>query len=399
MESMALYIHIPFCHTKCPYCDFNTYARKEHLIPDYIGALTKEIRLWGELLDAPKINTIFFGGGTPSYLETDALEHIVHTALSSFRVQDKAEITIEANPGDITEEKLRAWMRVGVNRISIGAQSLDDDLLGIMGRRHSAEQVSESLRMARKAGFSNVNLDLIYGVPHQSMNQWSTTLDSVVALGPDHLSLYCLTLEDGTPMKRLVEDKHLPEPNGDLAADMYTLASNMLANDGYSHYEISNWARQGYESRHNLVYWRNLPYLGVGPGAHSYVRGHRFSNLLSPEIYIRKVASCKAALLTGHSFGSFLQQRSLAVGWSEEIEKRMEMGETLMMGLRLADGIRYQEFRRRFGVDLGQVYRRQIDELTALGLLEEHESSVRLTPRGYLLGNEVFMRFLVDGLN
>ena len=268
---MGLYIHIPFCHTKCPYCDFNTYARIEPLMPSYMTALESEIRCWGALLGSPRVNTIFFGGGTPSYVPRRAIADILGAAHDAFRVAPDAEVTIEANPGDLLNGDLSPLLDAGVNRLSTGVQSLDDGLLKLMGRRHTSQEAVAAFEEVRRAGFDNVSIDLMYGLPYQSLEQWRETLDKALGLSAEHMSLYCLTLEGGTPMERQVSVGELPEPDPDLAADMYTLAEDSLAIAGYRHYEISNWSRPGLESRHNLTYWLNRPYLGVGPGAHSYL--------------------------------------------------------------------------------------------------------------------------------
>ena len=235
----------------------------------YLEAVTSELRLWGKALGKPTVRTVFFGGGTPSYLPGGDIARILDAAASAFAVNAEAEITIEANPGDLDAAACAGLLRQGVNRLSIGVQSLENGLLQLLGRRHTADEAIEAFRTARAAGFDNVNLDLMYGLPRQSLAQWTDTIERLVALAPAHISLYALTLEEGTPMKVWADQGKIPDPDPDLAADMYAFARQALANSGYRHYEISNWALPGKESRHNLVYWRNEPYLGVGPGAHS----------------------------------------------------------------------------------------------------------------------------------
>ena len=264
---IGLYVHIPFCHTKCPYCDFNTYSGIESLIPGYVRALEREIRCWGALLGAQQVNTIFFGGGTPSYVPRQAIADVLEAVHGAFRIAADAEVTMEANPGDLIDGQVSSLRQAGVNRLSIGVQSLDDALLSFLGRRHSAQEAVAAYRKARRDGFDNVSLDFMYGIAHQSLEQWRDTLEQALELSPEHLSLYCLTLEGGTPMERQTRLGEIPEADPDLAADMYLLAEDMLAQAGYRHYEISNWAKPGMESRHNLTYWLNRPYLGVGPGA------------------------------------------------------------------------------------------------------------------------------------
>ena len=391
---LALYVHIPFCETKCPYCDFNTYARIETLIPSYVEALRTEVPIWGQLLGHPTIETVFFGGGTPSYLPEYHIASVLDTIRRCFDLASGAEVTLEANPGDFSSSKLAAYLDCGLNRLSIGVQSLNDRLLRVLGRRHSAAEAVQAYRMAIQAGFANVNLDLIYGLPHQTIEDWLETLEGAAELNPPHVSMYCLTLEEGTPMEQWVRSGKMPQPDPDLAADMYLAAQEAMLRQGYRHYEISSWARPGFESRHNLTYWRNQPYLGVGPGAHSYLAEYRFANLASPRDYVRRL---QENALAAHELPGSLSADVLkgvpVVQTVEAIDQRLEMAETLMLGLRLATGVSVDEFARRFGVKPAQVYGDTIAELTSLGLLEAVDGSLGLTGRGRMLGNEVFSRF------
>ena len=398
---IALYVHIPFCETKCPYCDFNTYARIESLIPDYVTALRTEIGLWGDVLGHPRVSTVFFGGGTPSYLPSENIRALTDRIGESFAVRSDAEVTLEANPGDTSEARLADYLAAGINRLSIGVQSLDDGLLKLLGRRHSAAMAVEALHAAARAGFDNVSLDLMYGLPHQTLGQWEQTLSAAAGLGPQHVSMYCLTLEGGTPMERQVTARVLPDPDPDLAADMYLMAEDAMGARGYRHYEISNWALPGRESRHNLIYWKNQPYLGVGPGAHSYLEGLRFGNLKSPKEYIRRLAPSPALPRNRGEEGALSPLTETirtmpAVQDVEPIDRRLEMAETMMLGLRLDTGVGVAEFAHRFGAPLSDVYGDTLDALNADGLVETTDVAVTLTDRGRLLGNEVFSRFFED---
>ena len=385
----GLYVHIPFCATKCPYCDFNTYAGIEAMMGTYLSALRSEIELWGEVLGGPRLETVFFGGGTPSYLPSGSLDTLLDAIRGAFGLTVDAEITAEANPDDLGEEKLASMLGTGINRLSIGVQSLDDGLLRVLGRRHSAREAIEAFRAARCAGFDNVSIDLMYGLPDQTQEQWGATLDSALGLRPSHISMYCLTLEEGTPMERDAVAGRIPVPDGDLAADMYLAAELKTAEAGLRHYEISNWAIAGRESRHNLLYWRNRPFLGVGPGAHSYLDGHRFHNIRSPREYIRRMGTGELPReSTGRPFESVP-----VVEAAEPVDRRLEMAETMMMGLRLDTGVDPAQFAVRFGEPPAYVYGEVIDELADDGLLETAGGSFVLTPRGRLLGNEVFSRF------
>ena len=393
---LALYIHIPFCETKCPYCDFNTYAGIEALVPSYVPALRKEIEIWGEHLDRPPIQTVFFGGGTPSYLPSGRIASVLDTIRSAMDLASDAEVTLESNPGDFAAAKLAEYLDAGINRLSIGVQSLDDKLLELLGRRHSADDAVRAYRMASEAGFDNVSIDLMYGLPQQTLEQWEHTLDGAAELSPAHLSLYCLTLEEGTPMESSVRTGRLPDPDQDLAADMYQMAREKMGRLAYRHYEISNWARPGLESRHNLTYWHNQPFLGVGPGAHSYLHGLRFANLASPKEYSRRLNEGsgdpkKTRYLDGLD-GRALKSTPV-VDKVESIDRRLEMAETLMLGLRLEEGIEIEGFAARFDARPADVYGEEIDDLRSLGLLETANGYLRLTDRGRPLGNEVFSRF------
>ena len=400
-EPISLYVHIPFCETKCPYCDFNTYAAIEPLMPTYVAALKSEIALWGSLLDRPEVHTVFFGGGTPSYLPSEDIRHTMKAITTAFNLAPCAEVTLEANPGDFTADKLAAYLDCGINRLSIGIQSFDDDLLKTLGRRHDATDAVLAYRQAADAGFGNISIDLMYGLPYQSIQQWQSTLAQALELAPPHISMYCLTLEGGTPMERWVDQGSMPTPDADLAADMYLMAQDEMRQGGYRHYEISNWAQPGRRSQHNLTYWRNDPYLGVGPGAHSYLGDCRFSAIKSPREYIRRMQSvspdsCDAPIraLPMRAMPTQAMIQSVpVVDEIEQIDTPLEMAETMMMGLRLDEGIGIAGFTERFGEPPSHFYADTLDELERLELLHTQEDALRLTHRGRMLGNEVFSRF------
>ena len=366
---IGLYIHIPFCKTKCHYCDFNTYAGIVHLLPDYLDALANELTLWGRALRSPLVSSVFLGGGTPSLVPPELLAPVLEAVDRGFKVVNGAEMTVEANPDDVNEERMASFSAVGVNRLSIGVQSLDDRLLHSLNRRHNATRAVEAYHCVRKMGFGNVSLDLMFGLPNQDLDDWRRTLERVVGMRPEHLSAYCLTLEVGTPMEEWVRKGFLPEPDPDLAADMYLLAEGILGDAGYDHYEISNWCLPGFESRHNLTYWRNSPYLGVGPGAHSYLGGNRFYNLASPTEYILRVQGCMERDVLSATMDESTLLVSGAVEAVEAISLELEMGETAMLGLRLAEGISLEEFRLRFGKEFLEVFDGRVDELVDAGLI------------------------------
>ena len=390
-EPISLYVHIPFCETKCPYCDFNTYAAIEPLMPSYVAALHSEIALWGDFLGSPRIHTVFFGGGTPSYIPAGDIRDTMSAIRSAFHLDADAEVTLEANPGDFSDAKLAAYLDCGINRLSIGVQSFDDKLLHTLGRRHTADDAIQAYRQALGAGFDNISIDLMYGLPYQGIEQWQDTLSRALELSPPHISMYCLTLEGGTPMERWVEQGSMPEPDPDLAADMYLMAQEDMRDAGYRHYEISNWALDGRRSEHNLTYWRNKPYLGVGPGAHSYLGGYRFNTIKPPREYISRMRA--ATVIDSEAPIDLLIGSVPIVDEIEKIDRTLEMAETMMMGLRLDEGISITAFTERFGASPHSVYANTLDELEHLKLLHTQDGALQLTHRGRMLGNEVFSRF------
>ena len=409
-EGVSLYVHVPFCLSKCPYCDFNTYQGIESQFDDFLTAVIQEIAAWSVVLGNPTINTVFLGGGTPSYLPDGDVARILDVIDRNYSVRADAEITAECNPNDLSPEKCAELRAAGINRVSIGVQSMDNGLLAMLGRRHDADEAAEALGLCRRAGFDNVSLDLMYGLPHQSLGQWRDTVDRVVTLAPEHLSLYSLTLEEGTPLRRWVEQGRLPEPDTDLAADMYDHARAALATAGYHHYEISNWTRPGRESEHNLAYWRNLQWVGVGPGAHSSLRvpsslkgndagsACRFWTVRSPREYARLASEWAECTATDGAWPAITAERIAAVptvDGSEVSEEATTAAETMFLGLRLLDGMDVAAASERVGIDLMARYEDELAELTADGLLVwEADGRLRLAEEAYLVANQVFTRFL-----
>jgi len=390
LRTLSLYVHIPFCHAKCHYCDFNSYAGQLRWRESYVQALLDEIRWAGDLAShsghhgAPMgqrwpCRTIFFGGGTPSLLLAEQVAQILEAAHRSFEVEADAEVTLEANPGTLEEGHLLALRAAGVNRLSMGAQSFDAGLLRWMGRIHGPEEIESAFHTARRAGFENINLDFIFGLPDQSMEQWEATLERALALAPDHLSLYSLIVEEGTPLHRWVEEGRVHPADEDMTAEMYLLAQRKLAEARYAQYEISNWAKPDKMCQHNLTYWRNLPYLGVGAGAHSSFGGRRFSTVLKVREYIEQMGRKGHALVE-----------------SEEISPDLDMTETAMLALRLNAGLSEALFERRYGRRFDAVFGARLAQVEAAGLLERADGMIRLSEQGRLLGNEVFMQLLPE---
>ncbi len=407
---VAVYIHIPFCHHRCSYCDFNIYAGMKSLYVPYVEAVASEIAAFAARAGRVRVPSIYVGGGTPSLLPVELIDTLLTAVRSILDVDDDTEVTLEVNP--ITSRERQTMERpvagfqyferlrfLGINRLSLGVQSSHEDELHLLRRGHSFADTVGTYEVARQAGFDNVNIDLIYGLPGQPIEKWRATLERVLALQPDHISAYSLQIEPRTAMLRWVQNARVPEPEEDDVAAMYELTHELLGQAGFEHYEISNWARAkgrasacfpdpasnscdaDFRSTHNLVYWRNEPYFGFGCGAHSSFRGTRSSNALHPREYIDRV-----------------RQTGEATVEAEEIDRPLEMGETLMLGLRLIEeGVERARFKDRFGVDLDHDYGATIAHLAEQSLLESDDERIRLTARGRLLGNRVFAEFLPDG--
>lgn len=423
MDPLSLYIHIPFCRHRCGYCDFNSYAGIETLIPDYLRALSAELK-WISAHHEERIplHTVFLGGGTPSLLPAAGIQDLMNDISREFSLQNDVEITIEANPGSLTRAYLFDLHSAGVNRLSLGMQSAQPEELAFLEREHSYFDVIHSVTWARKAGFDNINLDLIFGLPQQEMASWQRSLELALGINPEHFSLYSLTVEHGTPLGTWFKKGLIPTLDSDLAADMYEWAGDRLTSTGYSQYEISNWAREqadatpkDYRCRHNIQYWKNQPYLGCGAGAHGYFQGVRTVNVLSPFAYLKRLpgpatghpenyrddtASIDLNEIAGttskhQSFGFPATPATLS---AEPISRNTEMGETMMTGLRLVkEGISNWAFQQRFGLLLQEAYPAQIERLISQGLIEwstPEMSSLRLSRRGILLANRVFLEFL-----
>jgi len=399
MEPVSVYIHIPFCTHRCGYCDFNTYAGLEEFLPSYAQAVCQEILVLstGDNQRLP-IGTIYFGGGTPSLLTAADLEMILSCLDNYFLVMKSIEISLEANPGTVTKTYLNQLNSLGVNRLSLGMQSSNDDELALLERQHSYMDVLNAVEWSRAAGINNLNLDLIYGLPFQGLKPWMDNVEAALCLNPEHLSLYALTIEENTPIYRKVKSGVFPEPDPDLVADMYEHASKRLVDAGYIQYEISNWClgdQKGgmFTCRHNLQYWRNLPYLGLGAGAHGFINQQRTVNVSAPRVYIDKL---KNGMVNPGEEINF--PRTPATLQIDPIDVDTEIGETMMMGLRLViEGVSNYEFQRRFGISLQQCFGIQIDRLLGFGLLEwagDGNETLRLTSKGRLLGNQVFMEFI-----
>jgi len=377
-------VHIPFCAKHCAYCDFNVVVERagSALVPETVEAIRRDIeRSAGEIQAAGprRVETVFFGGGTPTYLTGEQLGSLLSTIRDNFDVAPDAEISSEANPGSSDVAIFAAMRAAGFNRLSVGVQAFDDALLLRMDRLHSASEAERAIAAARAAGFANLSLDLMFGLPGQTLELWRQSLDRGLQCGTEHLSLYALSLEPGTRFERLHRGGKLDLPDEDSELAMYEEAITRLTTAGFEHYEVSNFARPGFRSRHNQVYWRNGEYLGVGPGAVSYLEGRRWKRERLPRRYADRVAAAG----------------DLSVE-SEKLDAAGALGETMMLGLRLLDGIALSKVAARFGVDPLQVFASQIADLSRRGLIALSGDNLRLTHAGLLLANTVLGEFLPD---
>jgi oxygen-independent coproporphyrinogen III oxidase len=370
-QSAGLYIHFPYCVSICSYCDFDRQATGFGAITRYLDAVRAEIALQRRR----RIHSIFFGGGTPSLIESAQVESLLATARKHFDVETSCEITLEANPGECTAEHLRAIREAGVNRLSIGVQSLDDDTLARLSRRHSAADAREAVRAARAAGFDNLNLDFMLGLAGMTVDSWRETLEAALELRPDHLSCYILTVDERVPMGRDVARGRIHLPDDDQIADQYDLTGRMLGAAGFEQYEVSNWALPGRASRHNLTYWRDEPYVGVGAGAAGWLGGLRTKNTPSPRRYIASVARGEPERIE-----------------LERPDRSTRMRDALALGLRLREGIDAGRFRSRFGISLESALGQTGAGFLAAGCLEWHRGRLRVADGSVLVLNELLAR-------
>lgn len=376
---IGLYIHIPFCLKKCNYCDFISYRFNPALVKAYLTALDKEMALYSNSLppEEKQLETIYIGGGTPTCLRTNELYEVLKACRYHFTWLPEIEVTVEANPSTVDLEKLTILRQAGVNRLSIGVQTSNDNLLQVLGRQHNFEQAVETVRLARQAGFGNINLDLIFGIPGQTLTLWRKCLAKIVNMSPQHISVYNLQLEEKTPLWEKVKSGQLKACSEETELAMFEQAIEFLKDNNYLQYEISNFARAGYQCRHNLRYWRNIPYLGLGPSAHSYLRRYRFNNTENINNYLDSLTEGK-----------------LPVSQVEFISKQVEMQETVFLGLRLLQGLDLTTFFTRFGCRIEDVFAAQLKSLLHLGLVEIFNSSLRLTKNGLPVANLVFREFV-----
>ncbi len=376
MRTAGIYLHIPFCAKKCGYCDFNAYSGyKDGTKARYVEAICREIAARSE--PETRVPTIFFGGGTPTQLSAADLTRILDTVRAHFAVDADAEISVEANPADADTPYLEALRAAGVNRLSFGVQTFDDRLLRTIDRVHTGNEARAAVALAKAAGFASLSIDLMFALPRQTLADWDRSLDAAFALDVPHLSMYALIVEEGTPFYARRERGRLVLPSDKTEAAMFDRAIERATAAGYRHYEVSNYARPGHESRHNQIYWRNEEYFGFGAGAVSYLDGVRFSAERRPSRYIETVAT-----------------QGVATVWEERLTDREAMGETMMVGLRLTAGVDLERFAVRFGVRAEEIFAAPIAKNVAAGLLERDGARLRLTRRGLFFASDVMADFL-----
>lgn len=388
MKDIGIYVHIPFCKHKCYYCDFISYVNKENLVERYVNVLIKEITdvATGNKLDYEngidelfKVNTIYIGGGTPSFIESKHIVNIIGKIKKYFKVNENAEITIEVNPGTVDENKLKDYFKAGINRLSIGLQSTNDNLLKEIGRIHTYKVFLDTYTLARKVGFRNINTDLIIGLPKQTIEDVEKSVKDLINLNLEHISVYSLILEEGTVLEKQVRSGKLKLPEDEEERKMYWKVKSMLEENGYNHYEISNFAKHGYESQHNLDCWKQKEYVGFGAAAHSYTNGVRYSNIENIEEYIENYENDRIA-------DNFV--------FHEKQTHNMKVKEYMMLGLRKLNGISIQEFKEKFAANPIYVFKNELEKLVNEDLLKIDGDYIRLTNKGLDLANLVWEEFV-----
>ena len=388
MREIGIYVHIPFCKQKCYYCDFKSYANKEELIEKYIKWLKYEIKEVGEgnkldyendLDELVTVKTIYIGGGTPSYLDSKYIKEIIEETRENFKLADKVEITIEVNPGTVNKTKLLDYINSGINRISIGLQSTDNELLKRIGRIHKYEDFLQTYNMAREVGFKNINVDLMLALPGQTIAKLEKGLKQVIDLQPEHISLYSLIIEDGTKIEKMLKNNEITLPDENIERKMYWETKKVLEEAGYIHYEISNFAKEGYKSEHNWNCWSQKEYMGFGVAAHSYTNDVRFSNIDSIEEYIENYEQ-------GNVTDNFV--------FHEKQTQSSKMKEYMMLGLRKIEGISIQEFKNKFVGNPLYIYRKELQKLVEEELIEIELDKIKLTKKGLDFANIVWEEFI-----
>ena len=375
---LGLYVHVPFCAQKCNYCDFNSYKIEEkNQKKDYLISIKKEMELYKEEFKNKEFTSVFLGGGTPSILTPEELTILIENIYSNFNIKRDAEITMECNPGTLNKVKLKAIKSLGINRLSMGLQVTQDHHLKYIGRIHTYEQFEKNYKDAIEVGIDNINVDLMYSLPNQSFDEWKETLNKIINLNPSHISAYSLILEEGTKFYDMYLNKEFELNDEEVDISIYNYTIDTLYKNGYHQYEISNYAKEGYECKHNIGYWKCDNYLGLGPGASGYINNYRYSNICDIKEY-----------------NKFLADNKKPISEKNILSKKDEMEEFIFMGLRMNEGINLDEFYEKFNVNFKHKYNNILDKLKNLNLIIEQNNNIALTQRGRELSNTVFIEFI-----
>ncbi|NCG34785.1 MAG: radical SAM family heme chaperone HemW [Dehalococcoidales bacterium] len=389
--ALGLYIHIPFCHTKCTYCDFNTYSGIENLINDFSNSIYNEIEFW-KINENYFIDSIFIGGGTPSYIDPEIIKNILIKIKKNFEISKDTEVTLEINPEDVTLEKANYWKEIGINRCSLGIQSLQDEELILINRRHNGEKALFSFEILKKV-FNNISIDLIYGLPKQTKESYLNTLENIINKKPDHISCYSLQVEKGTVLNQQVVSSQISVANDDLSAEMYEITYRLLKDNGFANYEISNWSKNNKKSLHNLKYWTMKPYIGIGPGSHSYIKNKRFSISKPPKKYIDFFLNKTKNICTLDEKIEYLKENKILDVFEIQTQEN-EILEYLMLSLRLKNGIDTDHFKNKYKSDFEDLYLKKIKDYIKNDILIKKNTHYLLTEKGKLFANEVANNFV-----
>lgn len=374
---LGLYIHIPFCVKKCKYCDFNSFKLNVDEKRGYLNSLKREMELYKENLEDKSIDSVFVGGGTPSILNEEEIKILFQNIKNNFQIKDSAEITMECNPGTLTLNKLKTMKECGVNRLSIGLQAVQNNHLEYIGRVHTYEEFEKNYYQAKEVGFENINIDLMYALPNQSKEDWMESLEKVVNLNPTHISAYSLILEENTELFNMYEKHEFKLLDEDTDIEMYEYTINYLKSNGYNQYEISNYAKKGFECKHNILYWKCENYVGLGVSASGFLNETRYNNLCELDKYENIIRSGKKP-----------------IEWEEKLSIKDEIEESIFLGLRMNEGIKFKDFYEKYNLNFEEEYKNEIDKLKKMELIETKDEGMKLTQKGREISNSVFVEFM-----
>ena len=374
---LGLYIHVPFCVQKCNYCDFNSFKIKGNDKKEYLNAIEKEMKLYSDEFKNKQFDSVFFGGGTPSILNIEELKRLVGSVFKNFNIKETAEVSMECNPGTINKEKLIHMKELGINRLSIGLQAIQNHHLKYIGRIHSYEEFEKNYLEAKEVGFDNINIDLMYALPNHKKEEWKESLDKIISLNPSHISAYSLILEEGTKLYEMYDNEEFSLLDEDTDIEMYNYTINKLKENGYNQYEISNYSKEYKECKHNIIYWKCDNYLGLGPGASGYIGDIRYNNISDLNEYNHKIS-----------------QNIKPIEEETILSEKDKIEEFIFMGLRMNEGISLKVFKERFSISIEDIYKEPIEKLIASKLLELDKDNLKLTQKGREISNTVFIEFI-----